>query len=125
MARSSTAVRLTVVPLLAASFLAGCGEDEEETAYCVDENNEVVENRYCDDEHDGVTNSGAFFWYFAGAGVGNVVRGQRLSGGGERISARDRAALANRGGFGSRSSSGSGVGKSVSASGGGSRSGGG
>ena len=114
MAHSSTAVRLSIVPLLAASFLAGCGDDEE-TAYCVDENDEVVENRYCDDEYDGTSNAGVFFWYF-GASGSNIRRGQRVSGG-ERVSASDRAALAKRGGFGSRSSSG-GVGKSVSSSGG-------
>ena len=108
MARSSTAVRLTIVPLLAASFLAGCGDDEE-TAYCVDENDEVVENRYCDDEYDGVSGAGAFFWYFGAAGS-NIARGTRLSGG-DRVSASDRAALAQRGGFGSRSSGG-GIGKS-------------
>lgn len=119
MARSSTAVRLSIVPLLAASFLAGCGDDEE-TAYCVDENDEVVENRYCDDEYDGHSNAGVFFWYFGASGA--LSRGQRVSGG-ERVPASDRAALAKRGGFGSRSSSG-GVGKSVS-SGGGGRSGGG
>ena len=119
--RSSQAVALTVVPLLAASFLAGCGDDEE-TAYCVDENDEVVENRYCDDEYDGVSPGGAFFWYFVGSSVGNIQRGTRLSGG-ERISAADRTALARRGGFGSRSSSGNSIGKSVS--GGGGRSGGG
>jgi hypothetical protein len=113
MARSSTAVRLSIVPLLAASFLAGCGDDEE-TAYCVDENDEVVENRYCDDEYDGVSSGGVFFWYFGASGA--LSRGQRASGG-ERVSASDRAALARRGGFGSRSS-GSGVGKSFSPSGG-------
>jgi hypothetical protein len=113
MARSSTAVRLTIVPLLAASFLAGCGDDEE-TAYCVDENDEVVENRYCDDEYDGVGTAGVFFWYF-GAGGSNISRGTKLSGG-DRVSASDRAALAQRGGFGSRSSGG-GVGKSFSTGG--------
>ena len=113
MARSSTAVRLSIVPLLAASFLAGCGDDEE-TAYCVDENDEVVENRYCDDEYDGVSTGGAFFWYFGATGA--LKRGQRVSGG-DRVSASDRAALAQRGGFGSRSSSSSGVGKSFSSGG--------
>ena len=119
MARSSTAVRLKVVPLLAASFLAACG-DTEETAYCVDEDDEVVENRYCDDEYDGHTSTGVFFWYFGSSSSG-IRRGTKLSGG-ERVSARDRAALAKRGGFGSRSSgSGSSIGKS---SGGGSSGGG-
>jgi hypothetical protein len=119
--RSSQAVALTVVPLLAASFLAGCGDDEE-TAYCVDENDEVVENRYCDDEYDGITPGGAFFWYFVGSSVGNVTRGTKLSGG-ERISAADRAALARRGGFGASNTRRGAVGKAVS--GGGGRSGGG
>jgi hypothetical protein len=114
MARSSTAVRLTIVPLLAASFLAGCGDDEE-TAYCVDENDEVVENRYCDDEYDGQTSSGAFFWYFGAAGS-SIARGTRVSGG-DRVRASDRAALAQRGGFGSGSRSG-GTGKSFSSGGG-------
>lgn len=119
MAHSSTAVRLSIVPLLAASFLAGCGDDEE-TAYCVDENDEVVENRYCDDEYDGVSNAGVFFWYFGATGSG-IRRGTKVSGG-ERVSAADRAALAKRGGFGSRKT-GAAVGKAVSSSGG--RSGGG
>ena len=119
MAHSSTAVRLSIVPLLAASFLAGCGDDEE-TAYCVDENDEVVENRYCDDEYDNRTSSGVFFWYFGSSAAG-IRRGTKLSGG-ERVSASDRAALAKRGGFGSRSSGSSGgIGKTsaVSSSGGG------
>ena len=115
MARSSTAVRLTIVPLLAASFLAGCGDDEE-TAYCVDENDEVVENRYCDDEYDGVSSAGVFFWYFGATGASSITKGSKVKGG-ERVSASDRAALAKRGGFGSRSSSG-GVGKSFSSGGG-------
>jgi hypothetical protein len=121
MAHSSTAVRLSVVPLLAASFLAGCGDDEE-TAYCVDQNDQVTENRYCDDEYDGHSNAGVFFWYFGATGSG-IRRGTRVSGG-ERVSASDRAALAKRGGFGSRSSRSGGIGKSAS-SGGGGRSGGG
>jgi hypothetical protein len=119
MRHSSTAVRLTIVPLLAASFLAGCGDDEE-TAYCVDENDEVVENDYCDDD----SRNGAYFWYFGSAGSG-IKRGSKVSGG-ERVRASDRAALAQRGGFGSSASKG-GAGRSFSSpsGGGGSRSGGG
>ena len=110
MRRSSKAVRLTVVPVLAASFLAGCGDDEE-TAYCVDENDEVVENRYCEDEYDrGAVGVVPFFWYFGG---GTFAKGQRVAGG-EKVAASNRAALASRGGFGSRSSSPNGVGRSYS-----------
>ena len=62
--RRSRDVALVVVPLLAAA-VTGCGGND--TAYCVDQNNDVVENRNC----DGLGNPG-FFWYY-GAGVGAVV----------------------------------------------------
>ncbi len=88
--KRSKSVNLAVVPLIAAAFLAGCGEDE--TAYCVDESNRVTENRRCESG----TNSG-FFWFFGAAGLGRGA----LAGPGERINSTDRAALARRGGFGS------------------------
>ncbi len=106
--RTSKSVRLTVVPILAAAFLAGCGEDDDETAYCVDGSDAVVENENCDDEYDR-GGGGGFFWFFAGGGRGYGL-GNRVSGGGERIRASDRAALARRGCFGSSARSG-GVGR--------------
>ncbi len=106
--RTSKTVKLTVVPILAAAFLAGCGEDEEETAYCVDATDTVVENENCDDEYDR-GGGGGFFWFFAGGGRGYGL-GNRVSGAGDRIRASDRAALARRGGFGSSARSG-GVGR--------------
>jgi hypothetical protein len=119
--RCSKAVGLGIVPVLAASFLAGCAE-EEETAYCVDENDRVVENRYCEEEGDrGGVGVVPFFWYF-GTGGATYTRGQTVPGGGERIRASDRAALARRGGFGTRSSSPDGVGRGFTPAG---RSGGG
>jgi len=128
--RRSTAVRLTVVPVLAAAFLAGCGEEEEETAYCVDGTDTVVENQNCDREYDqGGGGGGGFFWFFAGAGLGRGFGpGSRVGGlQGDRVRASDRSALARRGGFGSRARSG-GVGRgtgSPGAGGFGGRSGGG
>jgi hypothetical protein len=118
---ASSAVKLSVVPILAAGFLTGCGDDEQ-TAYCVDENQQVIENRYCDDD-DGF-GGGGFFWFFVGSSVGRgYVAGDRITGvKGERIRASDKAALAKRGGFGatgrSNSSPGS-VGRVSSRSGGG------
>ncbi|MDX6717945.1 MAG: hypothetical protein QOJ63_199, partial [Solirubrobacteraceae bacterium] len=41
--KRSKSVNLVVVPLLAAAFLSGCG-GEKETAYCVDQNNQVTDN---------------------------------------------------------------------------------
>jgi len=116
----SRAVPLLAVPVLAVAF-AACGGDDD-SAYCVDENDQIVENRYCDDEaRSGSTGGGggAFFWYYAGrASGGNFVPGTRLSGG-DRVAASNVAENARRGGFGSSSRSStnsSGVGKSVASS---------
>lgn len=98
--KRSKNVNLVVVPLLAAAFLSGCGS-ENETAYCVDQNNKVTDNEYCDRG-----NNSGFFWFFGAAGLG---RGS-FAGSGERINSTDRAALARRGGFGSSARSG-GVGR--------------
>lgn len=98
--KRSKSVNLVVVPLLAAAFLSGCG-GEKETAYCVDQNNQVTDNEFCDRG----TNPG-FLWFFGRPGL---ARGS-LAGAGERISSTDRAALARRGGFGA-SARGGGVGR--------------
>ena len=111
--RASRKVTLVSVPLLAAAF-AACGE-EEETAYCVDQRDQVVENRYCDDQ----ATAGSFFWFYGGSPLrgGAITRGTRLTGG-DRIRANDRAAIARRGGFGG-SAARSGVGRATAGSGGG------
>jgi hypothetical protein len=114
--RRSRDVALVAVPILALAF-AGCGGDDD-TAYCVDENDQIVENRYCDDEATGGgLGAGAFFWYYGGAGGGRLAPGTKLTGG-ERVSASNVAENARRGGFGSRSSA-SGVGRAVGSSTGG------
>ena len=89
--KRSKSVKLAVVPMLAAAFLGGCG-GEEETAYCVDENDRVVENRHCERG-----DNSSFFWFFGAPGL---TRGS-FAGPGERINSTDKAALARRGGFGS------------------------
>jgi hypothetical protein len=98
--KRSKSVKLVVVPLLAASFLAGCG-GEKETAYCVDQDNKVTDNEYCDR-----ANNPGYFWFFGAPGLG---RGS-IAGAGDRINSTDKAALAQRGGFGSSAKSG-GVGR--------------
>lgn len=112
--KKSKAVTLGTVGALAVAF-TGCGDDDER-AYCLNENEEVVDNQNCDDDRGG----GAFIWFFSG---GSYVRGDNLRGQpGERIAANNKAALANRGGFGStgRSTGGSGVGVKTGSSSGGS-----
>jgi hypothetical protein len=101
--KRSKSVNLVVVPLLAAAFLAGCGNEEKETAYCVDQNNQVTDNEYCDRG-----NNPGFFWFFGAPGLG---RGS-FAGAGERINSTDKAALARRGGFGSSAKPG-GVGRAT------------
>jgi hypothetical protein len=103
----SKAVPLLSVPVLAVAFTA-CGDDGDETAYCVDQNDQIVENRYCDDEAYGGGGPGAFFWFYGGSVVGNS--------GAVRVSASNVAENARRGGFGSSSrgtTSSGGIGKSV------------
>jgi hypothetical protein len=105
------------VPVLAIAF-AACGDDDD-SAYCVDQNDQIVENRYCDDEaHAGNGGGGAFFWFYGGSPIrgSSYAPGTRLKGG-EKVAASNVAENARRGGFGSSGKSGaSGVGRAVSSS---------
>jgi hypothetical protein len=100
--RRSRDVALVAVPVLAIAF-TGCGGND--TAYCVDKSDRIIENRYCDN-----TTSGSYFWYYGGRGS-NFSPGQRLTGG-DRVPTSNIAENARRGGFGSGAKAG-GVGRSV------------
>ncbi len=80
-------------------LFAACGEEEDETAYCVTEDNVVVENDYCGDEERG--GSVGFFWLYGGA-YGLVRAGQRLdpSRASGRVVSTDKGAITARGGLG-------------------------
>ena len=115
--RKSRAVPIATLSAIALGFSA-CGGDEDETAYCVDEENRVVDNEECDDRYNG-TSHGGFFWLFlAGNRLGRrPAPGQRLpSDGAQRVPSNDRATLQSKGGFGS-SARGGGIGRSVSGGG--------
>ena len=110
-------VALVAVPVLALAFTA-CGGDDD-TAYCVDQNDQIVENQYCDD--DARTGGSGFFWLYGGSLLnGNrYATGQRLKGG-EKVAASNVAENARRGGFGSSSkTSASGVGRAAASHSGG------
>ena len=94
--RRSRNVTLVAVPLLALAF-AACGGDDD-TAYCVDENDQIVENQYCDDDAYGV-GSGRSSGTTAAA---SPARARRAPGQGRRQGRRANVAEnARRGGFGS------------------------
>jgi len=115
----SKAVPLLALPVLAVAFSA-CGDDEE-SAYCVDQNDQIVENQYCDD--DAINGGSSFFWLYGGSLVNGkrYATGQRLKGG-DKVAASNIAENARRGGFGSSSgskSSASGVGRAAASHSGG------
>ena len=93
MHRSRT-VNLAVVSALAAS-ISGCFHEKKESVYCVDRNQEVVENRHCTEE----SRPGYYSYWYGAAGTA-YTRGQRVSGG-TTIDASNKSANASRGGFGS------------------------
>lgn len=115
-------ITLALVPVLALAF-AGCGD--EEVAYCLDQNDNVVENNYCDHDDDGHGGYGWFF-YMGGNHYGHGSHINRASTKGSYVRANNKAALAQRGGFGStgRSTGGGRTGVSTGRSSGGFGSGG-
>ena len=114
--RRSRAVPIATLSAIALAFSA-CGE--EETAYCVDEENRVADNAECDERYAGGTHGGFFWLFLSGNRLGGrtPTPGQRLpTQGADRIRANDRAALQSKGGFGS-SARGGGIGRTVSGGG--------
>ncbi len=88
--RIKSALTTTVLATAATGFMAGCGvgEDEEQVAYCTNEDGEIVDDDYCDDGYNG---GGLFFLYVGGFRSGLPV-GSRLPSGGTRIDPRDTQA---------------------------------
>lgn len=106
--KRSTAVNLGLVAGFATAF-SGCGE---ETAYCVDENDQVVENTFCGDENFG--GDDRHYWVYGATALGGakaIKKGAKLAGG-TKIVSTNKSAITSRGGFGSSGGSTSGVGRS-------------
>jgi hypothetical protein len=96
--RVRAALTTTVLTTAATGFLAGCGVgsgDEEQVAYCTDEDGKIVDDEYCDDGYHG-PGAGFFFLYLGGFGRGLPV-GTVLPRGGTRISPTDTTARRNAG----------------------------
>ena len=91
--RVRAALTTTVLATAATGFLAACGTDEEEqeqVAYCTNEDGEIVDDDYCDDGYRG-PGAGLFFLYLGAFRPGLPV-GTLLPRGGTRISPTDTAA---------------------------------
>ena len=92
--RVRAALTTTVLAPAATGVMAGCGaggeDEDEQVAYCTDENGEIVDEDLCDDDRRG-GGGGLFFLYLGGFGRGLPV-GTVLPGGGTRINPGDSAA---------------------------------
>ncbi len=99
--RKTQTLSIATLGALALTF-QGCGDDTE---YCVDRMNRVVDNNNCYDADDAGDYNSGFFWARGGSHSGSkIARGTRITGG-DRVPAV-------AGGFGSSARS-SGIGRSV------------
>lgn len=104
--RVRAALTTTVLATAATGFMAGCavgGEDEDEqVAYCTDENGEIVDEDLCDDDRGGGFGGGGLFFLYLGGFRTGLPVGTVLPSGGTRINpgdsvARQRAGLPGTG----------------------------
>ncbi|SFT80363.1 hypothetical protein SAMN05660657_03181 [Geodermatophilus amargosae] len=89
--RVRSALTTTVLATAATGFLAGCGseDEQEQVAYCTNEDGEVVDDDYCDDDYRG---GGGLFFLYLGAFRPGLPVGSVLPRGGTRVDPRDTAA---------------------------------
>jgi hypothetical protein len=95
--RVKSALTTTVLATAATGFLAGCGtgdDEDEQVAYCTNEDGEIVDEDYCDDGYSG---GGGLFFLYVGAFGRGLSPGTVLPGGGQRIDPRDTTARRNAG----------------------------
>jgi hypothetical protein len=91
--RVRSALTTTVLATAATGFLAACGteDEQEQVAYCTNEDGEIVDDDLCDDDRGGIGGGGLFFLYLGAFRPGLPV-GTVLPGGGTRINPADSAA---------------------------------
>ena len=90
--RVRSALTTTVLATAATGFLAGCGsdDDQDQVAYCTNEDGEIVDDDYCDDDYRG--GGGGLFFLYLGAFRPGLPVGSVLPRGGTRVDPRDSAA---------------------------------
>jgi hypothetical protein len=98
--RVRAALTTTVLATAATGFMAGCGagaEEEEQVAYCTDENGEIVDEDLCDDDRAGGGLGGGLFFLYLGGFRSGLPVGTVLPRGGTRINPGDSAARSRAG----------------------------
>jgi hypothetical protein len=91
--RVRAALTTTVLSTAATGFMAGCsvgGNDDEQVAYCTDQDGKIIDDKYCDDGYHG-PGAGFFFLYLGGFRSG-LPLGTVLPRGGTRINSTDTVA---------------------------------
>jgi hypothetical protein len=91
----TTTVLTTAATGFMAGFAVGGGDEEEQVAYCTDENGEIVDDEYCDDGYNGP--GAGFFFLYLGAFRSGLPVGTVLPSGGTRINPTDTTARRNAG----------------------------
>jgi hypothetical protein len=95
--RVRSALTTTVLATAATGFMAGCGaggedEEQEQVAYCTNEDGEIVDDDLCDDDRGGGFGGGGLFFLYLGGFRPGLPVGTVLPRGGTRISPGDTAA---------------------------------
>ena len=84
-------VTALAVGLAMTGALSACSGTTDDVVYCVDQNNQIVDDSKCDDS-TGTSNNG-LFWYMVGRYGSGLQPGTRLDPAqGQRVSPRDQAA---------------------------------
>lgn len=97
----STSVHLGAVAVLALGFVPACASNNDAEEVCVDAQNEVVDDDYCDDDYRG--SSGSYHHYYVPGGSRKPRVGERAYGGSTNKSSVSRNGYGSsyRGGSGS------------------------
>ncbi len=99
--KRSKGVVVAGLGVAAAGWMAGCGDDGDQTAYCTDANGQIVDDSNCDRQ----SGFGGGFFFIGGLGGGRLGGRVPSPDSSSRIDAGDKAGVRQRfGGFGSRAS---------------------
>lgn len=93
-------ISTTILAAAAGLALAGCGEEDNRDVYCVDGDNNVVDEDLCDDAGN-VHGGGSYFFFVGNLGGHSYSPGQRIPQSyistGQRVSPTNPTARANAG----------------------------